>query len=218
MARLVLFDLDNTLLGGDSDYNWGKFMLDKGLVSDKDFALRNDTFYQDYLQGTLDMYAYGAFVLSPLMPFDKEQLNAYHQEFMQDYIMPLVLPKAQALIQDNKNQGDVLVIITATNDFVTAPIAHYLGVEHLIATTAEKKQGRFTGKITGTPCFQEGKISRLHAWLDTQDYSLQGARFYSDSMNDLPLLQAVDYPVAVDPDPKLREYAEQAGWLIISLR
>lgn len=218
MTRLALFDLDNTLLAGDSDHSWGEFMVANKIVDPESFKARNDQFYEDYKNGSLNMYDYGAFILEPLTQYSKEEMFKWHYQFMHECVIPMVLQKGQDLIQQHRDAGDEIVIITATNDFVTGPIAKYLGVQHLIATTAEMIDGEYTGKIAGTPCLQEGKIGKLMEWLDTTDFSLMGARFYSDSFNDIPLLQEVDEPVAVDPDAKLREHANACGWPIITLR
>ena len=218
MTRLALFDLDNTLLGGDSDHSWGEFMVANQLVDGDYFKQQNDQFYQDYQNGCLDMYAYAAFALEPLSRYSTEELNKLHYRFMHEHIIPMVLPKGQELLQQHREDGDTIIIITATHDFITYPIAKYMGVDILISTTAEQINDQYTGNIIGTPCIQEGKISKLKDWLDTTDLSLTGARFYSDSFNDIPLLQEVDEPVAVDPDDKLRAHAQACGWPIISLR
>ncbi len=218
MTRLALFDLDNTLLAGDSDHSWGEFMVANKLVDSEYFTAQNDKFYQDYQNGCLDMHAYGAFALKPLTQYNDQQLLAFHDQFMQQHVIPMVLAKGRTLLQNHQAAGDKIIIITATNDFITYPIAQYLGVDTLIATTAEKINGQYTGKITGTPCLQAGKISKLKAWLENTHYDLAGACFYSDSFNDIPLLDVVDEPIAVDPDDKLRAHALDAGWPIITLR
>ncbi len=218
MTRLALFDLDNTLLAGDSDHSWGEFMVANQLVDGDYFKQQNGKFYADYQNGCLDMHAYGAFALQPLTQYNSEELAKLHYRFMHERVIPMVLPKGQQLVQQHREAGDTIIIITATNDFITYPIAKYLGVDTLIATTAEQIDGQYTGQITGTPCLQEGKISKLKDWLDKTDLSLIGARFYSDSFNDIPLLQEVDEPIAVDPDEKLRAHAQACGWPIISLR
>ena len=218
MTRLALFDLDNTLLAGDSDHSWGEFMVANEMVDGAYFKEQNDKFYEDYKNGCLDMHAYGAFILQPLTKYTQQELVLFHYQFMRECVIPMVLPKGQELIQQHRDAGDEIVIITATNDFVTFPISKYLGVDHLIATTAEKIDGQYTGKISGTPCLKEGKIGKLMDWLDTTDFSLMGARFYSDSFNDIPLLAEVDEPVVVDPDATLREHAMANDWPIITLR
>ncbi len=216
---LALFDLDNTLLAGDSDHAWGQFLVDRGLVDAAAYQQMNDQFYQDYRAGTLDIVAYSEFVFAVLARNEPVELNAWRDEFMRERVEQMLLPKAFDLLQLHRMQGHTLVIITATNHFVTELIAQRLGVEHLIATEAERdEQGRFTGKLAGTPCFQAGKITRLKAWLDEHQVTLDGAWFYSDSRNDLPLLEAVDNPVVVDADPVLAAIALERGWAAMSLR
>ncbi|MEX1668775.1 HAD family hydrolase [Zhongshania guokunii] len=215
---LAIFDLDNTLLGGDSDHAWGEFLTSEGIVDSAEFQQQNDEFYRQYQQGGLDIHAYLSFALAPLSRFSSAELNKLHQTFMAKYIAPLRLPKADALIKQHRDAGDFLMIITATNSFVTAPIAAALGIDTLLASEAEIIDGRYTGKPTGTPCFQSGKVQRLEEWLAANNKNLDGSYFYSDSHNDLPLLKVVDKPVAVDPDDKLRDYAVEAGWPVISLR
>lgn len=215
---LALFDLDNTLLGGDSDHAWGTFLVTKGLVDECAYSRANDQFFADYQAGTLDIRAYLSFALAPLTQFAPEDLAALHNEFMACSIEPLILPKALDLLAEHKARGHRLVIITATNRFITGPIAARLGVLDLLATEAEQVGGRYTGNISGVPCFQTGKVERLNLWLEHEQEDLIGSYFYSDSANDLPLLKAVDYPVAVDPDPRLRQWAETNGHPILSLR
>ncbi|RRJ83087.1 HAD family hydrolase [Aestuariirhabdus litorea] len=215
---LAIFDLDNTLLGGDSDHSWGEFLVNKGVVDATEYKQANDRFYQHYLNGTLDIHEFLSFALRPLTQHSLEELAALHQEFMQRCIEPMMLPKAQALLQQHREAGDFLLIITATNRFVTEPIARRLGVDDLLATDPELLDGRYTGDISGTPCFQEGKVERLEQWLADKAYSLEGSYFYSDSCNDLPLLERVDNPVAVDADARLSAIAIERGWPLISLR
>ena len=215
---LAIFDLDNTLIAGDSDHAWGEFLVKQGAVDAQQHKEQNDKFYEDYLAGELDIFAYITFSLSPLVQHDREAIHALRETFLEERIAPIMLPKAQALIQQHREQGDTILIITATNRFVTAPIADMLGVEHLIAIEVEEQDGRYTGNTFGTPSYKEGKITRLHEWLEVHPHDLSGAYFYSDSHNDLPLLKLVDKPVAVDPDETLRAYGEQHGWPIISLR
>ena len=215
---LAIFDLDNTLLGGDSDHAWGEFLCRKGYVDSDEYRSRNDSFYQDYCRGELDVYAYQRFALTPLKGKTPEELAPWHEEFMAEAITPLWLPKALALLDEHKQLGDFLLIITATNSFVTAPIARQLGVDDLIATEPEIIDGRFSGDITGTPCYQTGKVTRLQKWLQDHGENMIGSYFYSDSHNDLPLLEIVKHPIAVDPDATLRRTAESRGWKIISLR
>ena len=216
--RLALFDLDNTLLGGDSDHAWGDYLCARGILDGVAYKARNDAFYQDYLAGRLDIAAYLNFSLEILGRSEMAQLEQWHREFMRDCVEPIILAKGEALLDEHRRAGDKLLIITATNRFVTAPIAERLGVETLIATECEMQDGRYTGRSTDVPCFREGKVTRLTRWLEETGHSLQDSYFYSDSMNDLPLLELVANPIAVDPDPNLRAKAEQLGWPVISLR
>ena len=216
--RLALFDLDNTLLGGDSDHAWGDYLCEREILDPVAYKARNDEFCQDYLAGKLDNAAYLNFCLESLGRTEMAQLDEWHRDFMRDCIEPLMLPKAVELLAKHRADGDKLVIITATNRFVTAPIAEHLGVETLIATECEMHEGRYTGRSTDVPCFREGKVTRLNRWLEETGLSLEGSYFYSDSMNDLALLERVANPVAVDPDPNLRAEADKRGWPVISLR
>lgn len=219
--QLALFDLDNTLLAGDSDFEWGRFLIQQGVL---DAALRqaqNAQFYADYQQGTLDIHAFLEFQLQPLSQHPRAQLDAWHALFMQEVVRPMMTDQARALVERHRAQGDLLAVVTATNSFVTRPIALEYGVPHLIATEPEAINGQFTGRVAGLPSFKEGKVTRLLEWLQGRGQTLadfEATWFYSDSLNDLPLLQRVDHPVAVDPDATLRAHAEQAGWPIISLR
>ncbi len=215
---LAIFDLDNTLIAGDSDYSWGVFLVEKKLVDAEAYRIANERFYQDYKNGTLDIHAYLTFSLAPLTRFSQSELRELHAEFMQKHIEPLKLDKANALLQKHREQGDYLLIITATNGFITRPIAKRLGVDDILATDPEVIDGRHTGGFIGTPCFQAGKITNLQEWLAHNDHSLAGAYFYSDSINDLPLLELVNNPVAVDPDERLTAVAHERKWNIISLR
>jgi HAD superfamily hydrolase (TIGR01490 family) len=217
-VRLALFDLDNTLLAGDSDHAWGDYLCARGILDGLAYKARNDAFYQDYLAGELDIAAYLNFSLEVLGRNSMAQLAQWHCEFMRDCIEPLILPQGEALLAEHRAAGDQLLIITATNRFVTAPIAARLGVETLLATECEMQDGRYTGRTTDVPCFKEGKVTRLQRWLAETGLTLHGSSFYSDSMNDLPLLLQVSRPVAVDPDPQLRAEAEQRGWPVMSLR
>jgi HAD superfamily hydrolase (TIGR01490 family) len=220
---LAIFDLDNTLIAGDSDHAWGEFMVDRQMVDADSYREANDRFYDDYVRGELDLNAYLEFSLEPLTHYKDEELTQLHREFMQSVIEPMMLPKAKALLQQHRDNGDYLLIITSTNGFITEPVARALKVDHILATDAERVDGRYTGRSTGTPCFQEGKITRLQQWLkESHQYgfegNMDGSYFYSDSINDLPLMAEVENPVAVDPDDSLRNEAEQRGWPIISLR
>ena len=215
---LAIFDLDNTLIAGDSDYLWGQFLVEKGAVDAEYFKAKNEQFYADYQQGKLDIMAYQQFSLAPLTQQTMTTLRHWHEQFMTQYIQPILLPKAQAQIEQHRNQGDTLLIITATNSFVTRPIAKHYGIDHLIGTDPEIEDNKFTGKVQGIPSFQEGKVIRLQQWLKAHNQTLAGSTFYSDSHNDLPLLKTVDHPIAVDPDNTLKAYAQQHQWPIISLR
>ncbi|MFL9608704.1 HAD family hydrolase [Methylobacillus sp. Pita2] len=219
--QLALFDLDNTLLAGDSDFQWGQFLISKGLLNEQEHLAKNLAFYEDYKAGRLDIYAFLDFQLKPLSERPRSELDALHREYMAQKIRPMITDKARALVEKHRQNGDLLMIITATNSFVTTPIAHEFGIDNLIGTTPEEVDGRFTGKVTGTPSFQAGKITRLNEWLEERNQALSDFEttwFYSDSHNDLPLMKLVDKPVAVDPDPTLKTYAEEAGWPVISLR
>ncbi|WP_313518109.1 HAD family phosphatase [Pseudomonas sp.] len=212
--RLALFDLDNTLLGGDSDHAWGDWLCARGILDGVAYKARNDAFYQDYLAGKLDIQNYLNFSLEILGRSEMRQLADWHLEFMRECIEPIILAKGEALLAEHRAAGDRLLIITATNRFVTEPIAARLGVETLLATECEMADGRYTD----VPCFKEGKVTRLNRWLAENGLDLSDSAFYSDSMNDLPLLEQVTRPIAVDPDPTLRAEAERRGWPIISLR
>ncbi|WP_151705013.1 HAD family hydrolase [Nitrincola alkalilacustris] len=216
--RLAIFDLDNTLLGGDSDHAWGEFLCRIGAVDESAYQAANDRFYRQYQQGTLDINEFLAFALRPLSQHSLTQLELWHQQFMQECIEPLMLPAAQDLIEQHRKQGDLPMIITATNAFVTRPIASRLGIDVLLATEPELLDGRYTGRLQGTPCFQEGKVTRLQQWLEERGHSLSGSYFYSDSRNDLPLLEQVDHPVAVNPDETLASIARERNWPILDLR
>lgn len=218
MTTLAIFDLDNTLINGDSDHSWGEFLVENELVDSHWYQQENDRFYQQYQQGTLDNDAYLDFVLKPLSQHSIEQLQQWHQQFMQEKVLPMMQDKAKALLQKHRDQGHFLLIITATNAFITRPIAEYLGVDAMLATEPEIIDQRYTGRYTGTACFHQGKVTRLQEWLKETGHSLKGSYFYSDSHNDLPLLQVVDNPIVVDADPILTAHAQQQQWPIISLR
>ncbi len=218
MQRLVLFDLDNTLLAGDSDFEWAQFLIEQGVLDREVYEARNQQFYDQYKAGTLDIHAFLDFQLKPLSRHPRGRLDAWHRDFMERRIRPLVRAKARELV--DAHRGDLRAVITATNSFVTAPIVREFGVDNLIATEPEERDGGFTGGVSGVPCFREGKVTRLEAWLAGRGTGLASfaeSWFYSDSLNDLPLLERVTHPVAVDPDPTLREHAKQRGWKIISL-
>lgn len=215
---LAIFDLDNTLIGGDSDHLWGQFVCEEGIVDATDFGARNDRFYADYQAGNLDITGYLRFALAPLRGQSMTTLAQWHARFMTSKIEPIMLPKAKLLVERHRARGDVLLVITATNRFITEPIARALGIVDIIACEPEVVAGRYTGEPTGTPSYKEGKVQRLLQWLEGRDISLAGAYFYSDSHNDLPLLEMVDKPVAVDPDPTLLAHARAHNWPVISLR
>lgn len=212
---LALFDLDNTLLNGDSDHAWGLYLVEVGAVDPALHEKKQNEFYQQYIDGELDIFEFLEFQLSPLARFPLEQLYHWREEFLEKVIKPMIASGKPELIEKHRTADDKLVIITATNDFITRPIADLLNVETLIATQAEIKNQNYTGNVSGTPCFQDGKIVCLKNWLATQQFEMTDSCFYSDSYNDLPLLQCVDYPIAVTPDDKLRAHAEHQNWPII---
>ena len=215
---LAIFDLDNTLIAGDSDHGWGQFLVEQGAVDGERYRTMNDQFYRDYENGGLDMDAYLRFSLEPLRDLPAARLAELHARFMDSVITPMWLPRAEALLAEHRAAGDYLLVVTSTNRFIVEPICERLGVDDLIATEPEKVAERYTGNIVGVPSFREGKVTRMHEWLHGRDWSLDAASFYSDSINDLPLLEAVGRPVAVDPDEALRAIAVERGWEIISLR
>jgi len=218
LMTLAIFDLDNTLIAGDSDNLWGQFVCDEGIADAGAYGRQNDQFYEDYKAGQLDIDAYLRFALSTLVGQSPEVLAAWHARFMAQMIEPILLPKAFDLVDRHRQQGHELLIVTATNRFITEPIAQRLGVHHLLACEGEIVDGRYTGEPSGVPSFHEGKVTRLNQWLEGRADSMAGAWFYSDSHNDLPLLEKVENPVAVDPDDTLRAAAEARGWKILSLR
>jgi len=215
---LAIFDLDNTLIGGDSDHAWGQFMVEKGLVDAQAYADANDRFYQDYQQGRLDIQSYLEFALAPLAKYSMHELENLHNEFMAEKIRPMMLPAAKQLLDQHRTKGDTLLIITSTNSFVANPISRALGVEHCLSTRAEIVDNCYTGRALQPPCFREHKLEHLNRWLELEGHNLKGSFGYSDSINDLPLLEAVDHPVVVDGDQALLEQARERGWPSISLR
>lgn len=218
--RLALFDLDHTLLPIDSDYEWGRFLGRIGVVDPSAQQREHDRFYEDYKAGTLDIDQFLAFQLAPLAGRDAETLARWHQQFMREVIEPAIRPQALALVGQHLDQGDLCAVVTATNDFVTAPIARRLGVPHLVATTAERNGQGFTGRAAGLPNFREGKVERTRQWLESLGHRLgdfENSWFYSDSANDLPLLSQVTHPVATNPDPRLLEQARSRGWPVLDL-
>ncbi len=219
--RVTLFDLDNTLLAGDSDYEWGQFLVDHGVLAREEYEAQNARFFEQYKAGTLDIHEYLGFALRPLAAHTADDLARWHAAFMRERILPMIGAPARELVARHLGSGDLCAVVTATNSFVTAPIAREFGVPHLIATEPEAADGRFTGKVAGLPCFREGKIARVQDWLDgfgQRLETLEESRFYSDSHNDLPLLERVRQPVAVDPDAALAAEAARRGWPVISLR
>ena len=215
---LALFDLDNTLIAGDSDHLWGDFLVSQGRVNAIEHKALNAHFYDQYKNGELNIDEYLTFALGPMAGMTKETLAPLQRQFVRDHIEPILLDAAFALLEQHRALGDTLVIITATNTLVTQPIADRLGVEHLIGCEAEIIEGCYTGKPTGMPSFAQGKVARIQTWCEENKKSMENAVFYSDSHNDLPLLRTVDRAVAVDPDDRLREEAVRKGWDIISLR
>lgn len=215
---LALFDLDNTLIAGDSDYLWGEFLVSKSLVDVQIYKNQNQKFYREYEAGNLDVNSYLRFALSALTQFEPELLNKLHSEFMAECIKPIWLPKAEELLTKHREAGDEIAVITSTNRFVVEPIVQALQVDNLICSEPETKDGRYTGNFVGTPCFAEGKVVKIIEWLQGRTTQLEDAYFYSDSHNDLPLMRKVSKPIAVDPDDQLRNEAEQLDWQIISLR
>ena len=219
--NLALFDLDNTILAGDSDYNWSRFLIQEGYLDGAIHAEKNEKFYADYKAGTLDIYAFVEFQFKPLARNPRSILNQLLKKYVEEVIKPMITEKAYALVRKHREEGDLLIVITATNSFITKPIAALFGIENLIGTDPEEKDGEFTGKVSGLPSFKEGKVTRLEAWLKNKNLSLADFKksyFYSDSHNDLPLMQKVTHPVAVDSDDILTEYANSKGWPQISLR
>lgn len=219
--QLALFDLDNTLLNGDSDFEWAQFLIGKGVVDPEIQAVKNAQFYADYKAGTLDIHAFLDFQLAPLARHDRQQLDTWHREFMAEHIRPIMLDHARTLVSRHLSSGHLCAIVTATNAFVTGDIAREFGISHLIATIPGTNQGQFTGAPVGTPSFQRGKIIRVEAWLESLGLwqgSFAERWFYSDSHNDLPLLEWSTRPVAVDADETLLAHAKNLGWPSITLR
>lgn len=218
---LALFDLDNTLLAGDSDYEWARFLIGKGVLDATEQAVRNQAFYDQYKAGTLDIDEFLDFQLAPLAAHPRAQLEAWLREFVAEAILPIITETARARVRQHLDKGDIVAVVTATNSFVTGPIVREFGIAHLVATVAAHDNGRFTGKPRGLPAFREGKVARVEAWLEAIGLHLgafERTWFYSDSLNDLPLLKHVSHPVAVDPDDTLRAHALAAGWPVLSLR
>ena len=215
---LAIFDLDNTLIGGDSDFLWGEFLGEEGVVDANAYRKKNEYFYQQYDLGTLDIYAWLEFCLEPLSRYSMKELQEFHHRFMIQKIEPIMLDKAQNCINQHKERGDTVLVMTASNSFVTAPIAKKYGINQMLATEPEIKAGRYTGGVSGIPCFQSGKVDKLMPWLQKNEETLTGSTFYSDSHNDLPLLELVDNPVAVNADKILTKIAQKKGWDILNWR
>lgn len=219
--ELALFDLDNTLLDGDSDYEWAQFLIERGVLDRGEYEARNLEFYEQYKAGTLDIFAFLDFQLAPLARHSRAQLDAWHRDFMTERVVPMVKPRGRALVDEHRGKGHLLALVTATNSFITGPIARAFGIDHLIATEVEEIDGRFTGRPHGTPSFREGKVTRLHAWLSSREAPLETfsrSWFYSDSANDIPLMERVTDPVAVDADERLTRHATERGWRVVSLK
>jgi HAD superfamily hydrolase (TIGR01490 family) len=218
---LVLFDLDNTLLAGDSDFEWAQFLITKGVLDREVQEAKNAAFYEQYKAGTLDIFEFLDFQLAPLARHPRAQLDTWHAEFMDTVIRPMISARARALVREHLERGALVAVVTATNSFVTGPIVREFGIAHLVATVPAQLDGAFTGKPRGLPAFKAGKIERVDDWLETLGLyrgSFARSWFYSDSHNDLPLLSRVSDPVAVDPDDTLRAHATTHGWPILSLR
>jgi len=215
---LAIFDLDNTLIAGDSDHSWGEFLVTNSKVDRDHYQIMNDRFYADYEAGCLDINAYLDFSLAPLSQIPMAELQQLHQQFMREVIDPMMLGKAQDLLETHRKAGDHLLVITSTNRFIVEPICNALGIDNLIATELEINDGQYTGKFSGTPTFREGKVERFNQWLVENPQHRGESYFYSDSINDLPLLLEVENPIAVDPDDALRNEANRRNWQIISLR
>lgn len=212
---LAIFDLDNSLLSGDSDHSWGEFLVDKGIVDEEHHSRTNAAHFADYNAGKLNFEEFIAFQLAPLKENPRDLMENIREEFLREIIQPMISDNARALVSQHQNQGHTLMIITATNRFITRPIADKFGIDLLIATDVEEIDGRFTGRTIGIPCFAEGKVHRLNDWLVGKTENLLDSWFYSDSHNDLPLLRLVDNPVALNPDRRLRQEAERKRWRII---
>lgn len=221
--KLALFDLDNTLIAGDSDFEWAQFLITKGVVDREVQEAKNIAFYDQYKEGTLDINEFLAFQLAPLARHPRAELDAWHREFMDRHIRPLIGEASRQLVRGHLANGDLCAVVTATNSFVTRPIVSELGIPHLIGTIAavDVESGAFSGSPRGTPSFRDGKIERVDSWLESLGLwwgSFAESFFYSDSHNDLPLMGKVTTPVAVDPDHKLFRHSSEMGWKIITLR
>ncbi len=212
---LALFDLDNTLINGDSDHSWGIYLGEIGVLDAREQQQKQDEFYAQYQSGSLDIMEFLQFQLSPLAQHPLEQLLKWRDDYINQVVKPMLDTGKPELVEKHRKLGHELLIITATSDFITRPIADMLNVKTLIATTAEVKDGNYTGGVSGTPCYQGGKVTRLNDWMAANNKNLDNSWFYSDSYNDLPLLELCAHPIAVTPDQRLRQHAEQSNWPII---
>jgi HAD superfamily hydrolase (TIGR01490 family) len=215
---LAIFDLDHTLLDGDSDYLWGEFMIENQIVDEERYRSRNEKFYQDYQRGELDNDRYLEFCLQPLTLHSIDNLHRWRSDFVKTWIEPIIAPGSRALLDIHRSRGDTMMIISATNLFITAPIAELLDIPYILSTEPEVVDNRYTGRYLGTPTYMEGKVIALEAWLANSSHNLEGSYFYSDSINDLALLEQVSFPVAVNPDEKLSLIAKQRDWRVMDLR
>jgi hypothetical protein len=218
--HLALFDLDYTLLPIDSDYEWARFLVRRGVLDGEHYERENDRFFAQYKDGTLNIFEFLAFQLAPLASHSRATLDGWHADYMAEVIRPRITPAARELVEQHRARGDLIALVTATNSFVTAPIAKAFGIEHLVATGIEERDGQFTGKPDGKPCFREGKLVRTDEWLSSLGHQLtdfERSWFYSDSRNDLPLLERVTDPVATNPDPVLHAAALERGWPVLRL-
>ncbi|XOJ89518.1 HAD family hydrolase [Methylophilaceae bacterium Uisw_097] len=219
--NLAIFDLDNTLLDGDSDYNWGIYLVKKGYLDEEEYKVKNQKFFEEYQHGKLDIFAFAEFQFQFLKNNTRKFLNDVRSDYIDEIIKPMILKKAVDLVSQHKEAGDSLLIITATNSFITKPIGELFGIENLIGTDPEEHLGEFTGKVKGTPSFKEGKVTRLFDWLDARDFKLtdfEKTFFYSDSHNDLALLEVVTNPVVVNGDKILLEKAQEKKWPTLNLK
>ena len=214
---LAIFDLDHTLLNGDSDYLWGEYMVANKIVDADVYQRENKAFLDDYLRGDLDNEVYLKFALKPLTQYPIDRLHAWRSDYVSHWIKPIVAKGTQALLDKHRAQGDELIIISATNLFITAPIAELLGIDEILSTEPEIIDNQYTGRYLGTPTFKEGKVTVLNEWLKNSNHSLNNSYFYSDSINDLPLLEQVSIPIVVNPDDKLSIVAQSRNWQILDL-
>jgi HAD superfamily hydrolase (TIGR01490 family) len=214
---LAIFDLDHTLINGDSDHLWGEYMVEHGIVDGQAYRQRNDVFYQDYQRGTLDNDQYLEFALEPLTHYSLEELYAWRADYVEKWIRPLIAPGAAAVLEDHRRRNHELMMISATHLFVSEPIAGLLGIDTVLATEPEIVDSRYTGRFIGTPTYQQGKVTALNEWLVDSHHDLTGSYFYSDSLNDIALLEHVAHPITVNPDDQLKAIAETRGWKIIDL-